>query len=315
MSKILITGHSGLLGSHLVRLLIEQGHDVHGVSRTNRMGMKTQYHRIDLLDEREVDWVMGWVKPDVVYHLAACAAEAKGQISPIDMTKRNMLISNHVLTASINHGVKKFIYASSVSVYGDTPTPYSEEDHPLPKDVYGVNKYAFEQELKIMAKVYGLDYTIFRPHNLYGPGQNQNDLTKNVINLFMRRLMEGKPYAILGDGSVKRGFSYVEDVAEIFSFALYNLSGVTMNVGSKNVYTIQTLSDLLIKTTGIEVPIERKPLREQEIDLFVADHKIQDRLVSYNETPLEEGLKKTWEWMKNQELGELLTIPEEIHAK
>jgi len=313
--KILVTGHSGLLGSHLVTLLKAEGHEVHGISRTNRMGMKENVFLGDLADmslSTVTQYVFEQVKPDIVYHLAANAAEAKGQISPVDMVSRNLLLSTNILRYAIQSGVKKFIYASSVSVYGDAPVPYTEDSQPQPKDIYGVNKLAFEQELKIMSQVYGFDYTIFRPHNLYGPGQNPNDLTKNVINMFMRKIFLKEPYTILGDGSVRRGFSYAPDVAKIFAQALKGLSKITMNVGSTHVTSIEQLSTLLQHITDSNTPVERKPLRKQEIDLFIADHSLQSSLIEYHETPLEEGLRETWDWMKKQDIRTPIQFKEEI---
>ncbi len=315
--KILVTGHSSLLGSHLVPILKAKGHEVFGVSRTDRMGMGKNTFKIDLADLQlpsGTEFVFQKVKPDVVFHLAACASEARGQVSPVDMTRRNLLITTNIIRNAVNVGVKKIIYASSVSVYGDSPAPYLETATPHPKDVYGVNKLAGEQILKIMAEVYGFNYTIFRPHNLYGPGQNQNDLTKNVINIFMRKILEKQPYTILGGGSVRRGFSYAGDVANVFAKAVTEFSRLTMNVGTTESNTIKELSDYLQEISGSTVPIDYKPLRKQEIDVFIADHKRQDEMTSYNETPLKEGLKKTWEWMKKQELGEVVNVPKEIYV-
>lgn len=271
--------------------------------------------KVDLTDLQlpsATEFVFQRVKPEIVYHLAANASEARGQISPVDMTKRNLLMLTNVLKEAINVDVKKFIYASSVSVYGDAPTPYSEESEPQPKDVYGVNKLAGERIVEIMAKVYGFDYTIFRPHNLYGDGQNPNDLSKNVVNIFMRRILENKPYTIMGDGVVRRGFSYAGDVAQIFAKAVDNLSGVTMNVGTKEVHTIHQLSYLLQEISGNKVPVEYQSLRKQEIDVFIADHRLQDYFTEYHETPLKEGLTKTWEWMKTQKLQEPIKQEGEI---
>jgi len=313
--KILVTGHSGLLGSHLVTLLKSEGHEVYGVSRTNRMGMIGNVFLVNLADlnlPSATEFVFEQVKPDVVYHLAANAAESKGQVSPVDMTQRNIGISVNVLTNSINAGVKKFIYASSVSVYGDAPVPYTEDSQPQPKDVYGVNKLAFEQILRIMGEVYGLDYTIFRPHNLYGPGQNPNDLTKNVINMFMRKILLKEPYTILGDGSVRRGFSYAPDVAKVFAQALEGLSKITMNVGTAHIASIEQLSTLLQHITNSNTPVDRKPLRKQEISEFVADHSLQSSLVEYHETLLEDGLRETWDWMKKQDISTPIQCKEEI---
>lgn len=312
--KIVCTGHSGLLGYHLVSQLQANGHDVYGISSDDRMGMGEKAKIIDLTDADATEKAFQEIKPDIVYHLAALASEARGQVAPVDMTRRNILLSTNVLRSAINAKVKKFIYASSISVYGDAPTPYQESAVPQPKDVYGVNKLAFEMELKIMAKVYGFKYTIFRPHNLYGPGQNQNDLTKNVINVFMRKLLEGKPYTIIGDGLAQRGFSYAPDVANTFALAIHGLDGVTINVGTPRITTIKELSDLLQKITGSTVPIRYVPMRKQEIDVFIADHTIQQQFLIYADTPLEVGLKKTWEWMKQQSLGEPIVIKEDINV-
>lgn len=309
--KILVTGNSGLLGSHLLPLLESQGHEVLGVSRTNRHNHKNVFCT-DLTNSNSCEFIFKKFQPEIVFHLAACASEAKGQLAPIDMTTRNLLMTINVIRSSVNVGVKKFVYASSVSVYGEAPTPYREDSHPQPKDIYGVNKLAGELSLKIMAQVYGFEYTIFRPHNLYGPGQNPNDLTKNVITIFMRKLREGQPLTILGNGQVKRGFSYAPDVARVFADAVHGFNKVTMNVGTTSVSTIFTLSDLLQRISGSTVPVERKPLRKQEISEFIADHSVQGFLTEYHETPLEEGLQLTWDWFVDQELKTPLEIKEEI---
>ncbi len=312
--RCLITGHSGLLGYHLVQILEKQGHEVYGVSADDRMNMGARAYVADLTDADQVEAVFQEVKPAIVYHLAALASEAKGQVSPLDMTRRNMLLSTNVLRSAINAKVAKFVYASSISVYGDARTPYREIDVPLPKDVYGVNKLAFEMELKIMANVYGFDYTIFRPHNLYGPGQNQNDLTKNVVNVFMRKLILDEPYTIIGDGGALRQFSYAPDVAEVFARAATGLSKVTMNVGSRRMNTIKDLSDTIQKIAMKTAQVEYMPSRKQEIDVFIADHKIQESLVPYNDMPLYDGLQETWEWMLKQDMGQPISIKEEINV-
>ena len=303
MSKILITGHTGLLGSNLLKAL--KDHEVLGLS------LETGH---DLRDEQMVDKLIGEFKPDVVYHLAAFAAEARGQVSPVDMTQRNIGIFVNVLKASINAGVKKFIYTSSVAVYGEANTPYKEDGETIPKDVYGVNKLASEQILKIMAKVYGFEYVIFRPHNIYGPGQMMGDPYKNVVALFMRKLIEGEPYILFGEGKMRRAFSYVEDVVDVLVESL-KLSNVTMNVGSKHAISIKELSDMLQEITGLSVPIDYRPARPQEISMFLADHTTQDQLVTYKDTPLKEGLTKTWKWVKKNKLPEVIKVEKEINVQ
>lgn len=300
--KIIITGHDGLVGSNLVKKL--KDHEVMGISLDNGY---------DLRDEALVDKVVDNFKPDVVYHLAAYASEAMAQVSPVDMTQRNIGIFVNVLKASINAKVKKFIYTSSVAVYGEATVPYKENGATIPKDVYGVNKLACEQILKIMAKVYNFEYVIFRPHNIYGTGQKMEDPSKNVVALFMRRLIEQQPYTLFGEGKMKRAFSYVEDVVDVLAEAL-NLSNLTMNVGSDHAISIKELSDLLQEITGLSVPVELEPGRQQEISMFLADHSLQNSLVNYKETPLREGLQKTWEWVKKNRLPEVVLNKREIYV-
>lgn len=303
MARCIITGHTGLVGSNLYKKL-EKEHELLGLSIENGY---------DLRKEDMVDDVIEDFKPDVVYHLAAFAAEARGQVSPVDMTQRNVGIFVNVLKASINAGVKKFIYASSVAVYGEANVPYKEDGATIPKDVYGVNKLASEQILKIMAKVYGFEYVIVRPHNIYGPGQMMDDPYKNVVALFMRKLMEKQPYVLFGEGKMKRAFSYVDDVVDVLEQCM-SLSNITMNVGSDKAISIKELSDKLQVITGLSVPVEMKPARPQEISMFLADHSLQDSLVEYKETPLDEGLKKTWEWVKKKPLPEVIEVEKEIYV-
>lgn len=308
--RILITGHSGLLGSTLANRLLKAGHEVHGISRSNRNAILGVYdHQADLQDARTTHNAITNIKPDVVYHLAANASEAIGQRSPIDMTQRNMGIFMNVLRSSIDNKVKKFVYASSIAVYGETPSPYDEDSPTVPKDVYGINKLACEQVLKVMAKVYNFKYTIFRPHNIYGERQNMADPTRNVVALFMRRLMEGKPCTLYGEGRMRRSFSYADDVADVFQQALgEEYDNITMNVGSTNPVTIKEFFNDLIAMTGIEVEVSETPARPQEIFDFIANHKIQDKLSNYENTPLLAGLMKTWEAVKDKKLP-----PLEIH--
>jgi len=300
---ILVTGATGLLGTNLVLRLRKEGHDVYTMSR--REGF-------DLADTIYTDHFVDQVQPEVVYHLAANAAESRGQISPIDMTQRNIGIFVSVLRAAINAKVKKFIYTSSAAVYGEATIPYKEDGETVPEDVYGVNKLACEQILKIMAKVYNMEYIIFRPHNLYGPHQNMNDPYRNVVALFMRRLIEGEPYKLYGEGKMRRAFSYIDDVVDVMVDSLDKFPNQTINVGSDKDISIRELSDTLQRVTGIKASIEMADARKQEISMFLADHTRQNSLTTYKETPIEEGLLKTWEWAKKKGIEELEEQENEI---
>lgn len=305
--NIAVTGSNGLIGSNLSKKLVSLGHDVTGIDLATGC---------DLTNEKQTDEVFERVRPEIVFALAAEAAEARGQASPVYMTQNNAGIFMNTLKASINNGVKKFIYTSSVAVYGEANVPYKEDGPTIPKDVYGANKLMCEQSLRIMAKVHGFKYVIFRPHNIYGPGQNMRDPYKNVVALFMRRLVENQPYVLYGFGEMRRAFSYVDDVVEVMVKSLdKKFDNKTLNVGSEKDISIKELSDLIQKVTGIRAEVEMLKGRPQEISMFLADHTNQRKLTKYNETPINEGLRKTWEWVQTQKLQPIIQKETEIYVQ
>jgi UDP-glucose 4-epimerase len=298
--KILITGDTGLVGANLKERLRDK-HEVVGLSR--RSGF-------DLLNKESTATFIEQWKPDVVYHCAANAAESIGQNSPIDMTERNLNIFLHVLVPSIKAKVRRFIYLSSVAVYGDCEVPYSEDDICKPKDVYGVNKLACEQVLKILAKVHNFNYTIYRPHNLYGPHQDMSNPYKNVVALFMRNLIEGKEIILYGEGKMKRAFSYIDDVISVLVEGLCEtFNNQTVNIGSSIDIEIKTLLEKIEWIAGRTAKVKYLPARQQEIWLFLASHKKLNTLLPYHETSLEEGLQRTWDFVT---LPKIVTIEKEI---
>ena len=295
MAKILITGSTGLLGTNLINRF-QDGNHIMALSRKDGC---------DLRDKELTEEIIKKFKPEIVYHLAANAAESRGQVSPIDMTERNLGIFLNVLVPSINVGVKRFIYTSSVAVYGEAEVPYAEDDIPKPKDVYGVNKLACEQILKILSKVHGFDYTIFRPHNIYGPHQDMSNPYKNVVALFMRNLIEDKEITIFGGGKMKRAFSYVDDVVDVLAEALEDkFKNQTINVGSSIETDLVDLLTLIEKISGKKTKVKQLPARPQEIYNFLASHKKLNILTTYHETPLQEGLQRTWDFLTLPDLEE-----------
>lgn len=298
--KILCTGATGLVGTNLVREL-KKKHKVFEISRT--LGY-------DLLDKKQTENYIKKIKPDIVYHLAANASESRGQVSPIDMTERNLNIFLHVLVPSIKVKVKRFIYTSSVAVYGDADVPYSEDDICKPKDIYGINKLACEQMLKILSKLHNLDYTIFRPHNIYGPHQNMSDPYRNVIALFMRNIIEDKESIIFGGGKMRRAFSFVDDmVDQLVSGLGEKYKNQTVNIGSMMEVDIATLLGKIEEIAGKKAIVKHLPARPQEIFLFLASHRKQNILHEYKETSLDEGLQKTWDFIT---LPRIKTLEAEI---
>lgn len=305
--KVLVTGGAGFIGSHLVDKLIKKRHkvavfdDLSGGKKEN-LNTNAVFIQGDCRNARQVEKAFKLFKPDIVFHLAADAAESKAQFSPITVTSRNYDAFIKVLTYSIKYGVKRFVFTSTIAVYGAQQTPFLEDSLPQPEDLYGVTKFAAEESLKIMSKVHELEFVIVRPHNVYGPRQNMNDPYRNVIMLWMNSILKNEPYYIYGDGEQTRCFSYIDDViAGLYKCGFENVSGLTFNIGADKSYTLNKLSDFIQKTTKTNiVPIHLRD-RPQEVKIAISSHKKGKKYLNYQDkTPLIIGIEKTWKWAKKQ---------------
>lgn len=301
--KILVTGQSGLLGSHLVDMLLSQGHEVYGISRTNRNeNPKCKNYCVDLRDTAKTKKIIEDIAPEIVFALAANAAEGKSFFSPIDTTTNNIDVFFNTLVPSIRAGkLKRLIFTSSVAVYGSIKTPFKESDIPIPQDIYGVSKLTIENSLKIMSQVHGFEYVIIRPHNVFGPRQNMNNPYMNVVTLFMNHILRGEPYSIYGDGEMRRCFSYVKNVVDIiYRSGFEKVAGMTFNVGSDLDWSLNQLSDVIQKISGSTVSPIYLPDRVQEVNAAIPDHTLIKKIFGYKATPLEKALEETWDWTQRQ---------------
>lgn len=212
-SNILVTGGAGFMGSHLASELIDRGHlvtvldDLSGGFADN-VDSRAQFIQGSITDEDLIKKIFSDEKFDYVFHLAAYAAEGLSHFIKKFNYENNLIGSVNLINASINHEVKCFVFTSSIAVYGKNQTPMTEEMVPVPEDPYGVAKLAVEQELRVSHEMFGLDYVIFRPHNVYGERQNIGDRYRNVVGIFMNQIMQDQPMTIFGDGQQSRAFTY-----------------------------------------------------------------------------------------------------------
>src|SRR5208337_71197 len=146
-----------------------------------------------------------------VYHLAAYAAEGLSHFIKRFNYLNNLVGSVNLIDAAVNYGTKCFVFTSSMAVYGSNQVPFSEQMPPAPEDSYGIAKAAVEKELAITRAMFGMDYVIFRPHNVVGERQNIGDRYRNVAGIFMNQILKGQPMTVFGDGEQMRAFSYVGD--------------------------------------------------------------------------------------------------------
>lgn len=313
MSRILVTGGAGFIGSHLVDTLIGKKHKVAVVDDLSggflrNVNKKAAFFKHDLRgrkrsDRKNIYQICEEFKPEIVYHLAANAAENKAQFSPVDITSRNYDAFIQTLTAALKakkSGFKRFVFTSSIAVYGALQTPFKETAKAEPEDLYGISKLAAEETLKVMSIVHDFEYVITRPHNVYGPRQNMTDPYRNVVTIFMNALMKSEPYYIYGDGNQRRCFSYIDDVVEaLVNAGFLDVDKKIFNIGADRDYSLNELSEVVQKVTGIKIPPKYISDRPQEVKIAVADHAQAKKYLKYKDrTSLEEGIKKTWEYAK-----------------
>ncbi len=303
--RVLVTGGAGFIGSHIVDKLVLDNYQVHVIDdysggSTRNTNKKAHYYTCDLRNEKKADKIISLIKPELVFHLAANAAENKAQFSPIDITSRNYSTFINTLVPSVRNGMKRIVVTSSIAVYGKLQTPFKENDKPEPEDLYGISKLMMEESLKVLSEVHGFEYVVTRPHNCYGPRQNMTDPYRNVVTIFMNSLMKNKPYYIYGDGKQRRCFSYIDDVVDaLYKCGFANVHGKIFNIGADKDYSLNELSDAIQNVTSITIPPIHIADRPQEVKIAISDHKQSKKYLGYKDkTSLKDGLLKTWKYAK-----------------
>jgi len=217
--------------------------------------------------------------------------------------RNNLEASMNILNSAIrSQNVSCVVFTSSIAVYGAAQVPMTENTIPIPEDPYGISKYAVELDLKAAHEMFGLPYIIFRPHNVYGPGQNMYDKYRNVVGIFLNQLVSGRPLTIFGDGKQTRAFSYVADVAApIAQSPLFpHAHNQIFNVGADQAYTLNELAETLSAnwdgSTGVVHLDARKEVAHAE-----SSHDKLRCFFPHLPSPLslQEGLKKMVVWVKN----------------
>lgn len=310
--KVLVTGAAGFMGSHLVDLLVVLGYEVYGVDDLSggykeNINKKSYFTQLDLRSKGETHAYISDVKPAYVFHLAADAAEGRSQFTPINSTERNYNSYLNILVPAIKSGFKKILLTSSMSVYGSQTPPFREDMPREPDDIYGIAKSAMEAATEVLSDVYGFSYTIIRPHNVYGPRQNLADPYRNVVGIFINRLLANKNFYIYGDGNQKRAFTYIEDFTPYCVKAMFDMkcNREIFNIGPLKEYTINELSKVVLREFFKEVKIpvhlmpEYLPLRPQEVKDAWCSVEKAEKVLGYKSTiSLEEGVKRMIEWAK-----------------
>ena len=303
--RSLVTGAAGFIGSHVARHCLELGHDVVAMDDlsggfADNVPDGAQFVEGSVSDAAVVDRLFEENEFDYVYHLAAYAAEGLSHFIRRFNYTNNVIGSVNLLNAAVRQGVQRFVFTSSIAVYGANQLPMSEDLVPRPEDPYGIAKYAVELDLAAAHEMFGIEYTVFRPHNVYGEHQNIGDRYRNVVGIFMNQIMQGQPLTVFGDGSQTRAFSHIDDVAPIIARCVDVPESVNevFNVGADEPHTVADLARVVGEAFGVEPQINRLPGRNEVQHAYASHDKVRKVFGTGEPVSLEAGIGRMAEWAK-----------------
>lgn len=310
MSTYLVTGGAGFIGSNIVEELLKQGHRVRVLDNFitgKKENLKPFANDIELFmeDVRNLEPLKKAMKgADYVLHQAALRSVPKSVDDPVLTNDINICGTLNVLLAAKAAGVKRIVYASSSSAYGDCAVfPQREDLMPMPISPYAVSKLAGEHYAVTFAKTFGLETVSLRYFNVFGPRQNPESQYSAVIPAFIDKILKGERPVVDGDGKQSRDFTYVKNVvnANIAAAAVPGISGEVINVAcgiTTSVLDIITVLDVFLWT---KTKPEFGPPRKGDVKKTIADVTKMKRLLKINvEVDFTSGLKKTLEWFQSR---------------
>lgn len=319
----LVTGGAGFIGTHVCHALLDYGHqvvildDLSGGFEKN-IDPRATFVQGSILDHRLLEHLFDEYHFDYVYHLAAYAAEGLSHFIKRFNYNNNLIGSVNLINEAVKHKVKCFVFTSSIAVYGAGQVPFNEEMTPMPEDSYGIAKWTVEQELHATHRMFGLNFIIFRPHNVYGEYQNLGDRYRNVVGIFMNQLMQGKPLSIFGNGLQTRAFSYVGDIAPVIAGCIDNPLALneTFNIGADQNYSVKELATAVMVALGAESELLYLTPRNEVMHAFSDHAKARKVFGEYSVTSLQQGLTKMTAWAKKTGIKESKKFDEiEIYEK
>lgn len=306
--KVLVTGGCGFIGSHIVNRLLSDKYEVivlDNLSAGKRENIPdtVKVYTIDIRSSAVNELFMK-EQPEIVIHLAAQVDVNKSIQQPLEDADINILGTLNLLECSKRHDIKKFIFASSCAVYGDSSGEITDEEYNTnPISPYGLTKYTSERYIYIFNKIHQLPYTIFRFANIYGPKQNPTG-EAGVIPIFIRKILSNQAVHIYGDGTQQREFLYVKDVAEAIVKAIDHSINETYNLGTTHPMTINHLLKELRNITNKRIiAIHDEPRAGDIKSSRLNSEKAKEHLNWVPLYTLEEGLKETIHYFTKLDKG------------
>ena len=306
MSKVLITGGAGFIGSNLADALFDQGHQIVIIDDLSS-GLKSYvrsevtFYQLDISSD-DLEPVFAKEKPDFVFHLAAQIEVAKSMIDPRHDAKINLDGGLKILEACRLHEVKKVIFSSTGgAIYGDTDLIPTYENCPTkPLSFYGIHKLTFEKYLNLYYHNYGLDYSVLRFANVYGPRQFKGG-EAGVIAIFTDNAVSDKTSYQYGDGLQTRDFVFVADVVEALISAMKIDYQGEINISYGLESSLLDIREALSKALDKKILVEEKPAKPGEQRRSCLDNSLAKKVLNWEpKVNLEQGIEKTVNWAKNR---------------
>lgn len=304
--NILITGVAGLIGSRFARWILERfpkanivGIDDLSGGYPENVPEGIRFDRITLGESHPcfINGLFRRYRPDFVWHFAAFAAEGLSPFVRKHTVRNTWLATTELVTACLEHGVKRLVFTSSMAVYGSQHPPFSESLERRPIDPYGIGKAACERDIEVAAEQHGLEYCLIRPHNVYGWGQNIWGDYRNVLGIWMRQALQGQPLRVYGTGRQTRAFSFIDDCLPCFWEAAtsYAAKNTIINLGGTQPTSILDAARLVAGITGAAGIVHTEP-RHEVTEAWSTWQRSIDLLGYQETTSLETGLRQMWTW-------------------
>lgn len=318
-TKVVLGGGIGLCGSWFSRYLLDKNYDVVilddlSESYIENLDPRAKFYLVDIGDFKKVQQIFDIEKPDYVYGMQAHAAEVLSHWTRIDCYKSCLLTELSLINASINSNVKKIFGFSSMSIYGKQSPPFVENMSPDPCDPYGQAKTSLEVEHKLAKNIYGLDYSVVRPHNFQGIYVNWASMYRNFVGIAVRKALNNENILVYGDGFQLRAISDIKYLCEPLEKLMWT-DIETVNIGADKPYQIIEIAAIIKKIAnndGKNIGIEHAEARH-EVKFAYCDHTLaKEKLDFKDETDVEKLCYEIYHWVKTQPKREVRYMDYEV---